>query len=88
MQEQLNQLQNQIIQLQEQLDMLRSSASFPYDTEQAIIQRLNPVSFTPTTKTAASETVNVAGTDVALPMNGFELRVVDGQQRFFPYYTD
>lgn len=91
MENQINQLQLQINELQHQIDMMRSSASFPYDVEQAIIERLDLTVFDASAKTAASATqaVNEAGTntyDVAKPMDGFEQRVVDGSIRHYPYY--
>lgn len=91
MQEQINQLQTEINNLKAQVDLLRSSSTYPYDMQQALVDRLNPVTFTPSTKTVASETqaVNEGGTatyDVAKPVDGFEERVVDGVTRYFPYY--
>lgn len=92
MQEQINQFQIEINKLQEQVDLMRSSGSFPYDIEQAIRARIEPVSLLSSTKTAASETqaVNEGGSgsyNVAKPMDGFEERVVDGIKRYYPYYT-
>lgn len=91
MEQRISQLEQQIQQLQEVVELMRSSATYPYDMEQAIIDRVNPVAFTPSTKTAASETQAVdeggSGTyNVAKPMDGFEQRVVDGVTRYFPYY--
>lgn len=91
MQEQINQLQSQVNQLQQQLDMLRSSASFPYDVQQAIENRIEIEFFTPSAKTALSETQavdegGIATYDVAKPMDGFEQRLVDGVIRYYPYY--
>jgi hypothetical protein len=88
----LYQLEQQIIQLQTQLDMLRSSATLPYDVEQAFKARIITEFLNPSTKTAASETQAVdeggsATYDVAKPMDGFEERIVDGQTRYYPYYT-
>lgn len=92
MQEQINQLQKQVEDLKQQVDLLRSSGSFPYDIENAIRDRIEPVSLLPSVKTAASETqaVNEGGSasySVAKPMDGFEQRAVDGQLRYYPYYT-
>lgn len=91
MQDQINQLQTQINNLQQQLDLMRSSSTYPYDMEQALTDRLNPISLSPSTKTAASETQAVdesgsASYNVAKPMDGFEQRVVDGVTRYYPYY--
>lgn len=91
MEERILQLEQQIQQLQSVVELMRSSATYPYDMEQALTDRLNPVTFTPSTKTAASETqaVNEGGVatyNVAKPADGFEERVVDGVIRYFPYY--
>ena len=92
MQEQINQLQIEINDLKAQVDLMRASGSFPYDIEQAIRDRIEPVSLLPSVKTAASETqaVNEGGSasyNVAKPMDGFEERSVDGVLRYYPYYT-
>jgi len=71
--------------------MMRSSGSFPYDVEQAIIDRLDFTVFDPSAKTAASETqavdeAGIATYNVAKPMDGFDQRLVDGVIRYYPYY--
>lgn len=94
MQEQINQLQQEMNVLQAKMNLLYSSATIPYDVENAFIDRLdldNIVSQN-SSKTAASETqaVNEGGVatyNVAKPMDGFEQRTVNGQVRYYPYYT-
>jgi hypothetical protein len=94
MQEQINQLQQEMAILQGKINLLYSSATIPYDVENAFIDRLdldNIVSQN-SSKLASTETqaVNEGGSatyNVAKPMDGFEQRTVNGQIRYYPYYT-
>jgi len=93
MQEQINQLQQQIVDLQNELNLMKSAGSYPYDMEQALRDRLDIDSLknNPSAKDVSTETQSVdeGGTatyDVAKPMDGFEEKFVNGEIRYYPYY--
>ena len=87
-------LQKQIDGIQEQLDLLKNTTTIPLEVDTAFRDRLEieQIKTITSTKTAASETqlVNESGTgsyNVAKPMDGFEERVMNGEKRYYPYYT-
>ena len=74
------------------IQKLKSSTTVPFEVEGALRERLNPVSFTTSTKTTASETqaVNEGGMasyDVAKPADAFVELTWNNTRIYIPYYT-
>lgn len=84
-------LKQQIAQLQSEFNSLKSFSTIPFEVRTAILELIGQVTGQPSTKTAASETqaVNEGGSasyDVAKPMDGFIVVIVNNIPRKVPYY--
>lgn len=91
----IQQLHKEIASLRRQLSALYAAATLPFPVESAFRTRLNLNRFavlTDSSKSASSENqaVDEAGAgsySVLKPPDGFEERTVNGQTRYYPYWT-
>lgn len=84
----IQQIETQIAELTKRLDKLNDASAIPYEVEGALKTRLKVVQGDSSSKTAASETIEVsAGVFAATPMDGFITIVVNGNSRQVPYYN-
>lgn len=94
MNKELEQLKNELAELKQQFELLRSTTTIPYDIDRAFYERYKMVEFarlSPSSKSATSEsqTVDEGGTAsyaVLKNPDGFEQREVGGVLRYYPYW--
>lgn len=99
----MQQLQRQVMELQTEIDKLKSSATIPHDVEQALRERLQLRSINSTisivnsfinstkSNTSENQSVNEAGTNTYTVMKNpddfLQITLADGSTYYIPVFT-
>lgn len=95
MNKELEQVKNELAELKQQFELLKSTTTIPFDIDRAFYERYKMVEFarlSPSSKSASSESQTVAEGGAATYTvlknpDGFEQREVGGALRYYAYWT-